>query len=115
MSAIPSPPKTGGETEPIGRRPPPRKARAADPILQSAAASVHPFADLKLPGLRIMSRCVVPENRFVVMAGALSACMVALGPPSVAGTPESDARGEAGPVILAQAKPNPQPAPNAEA
>ena len=34
--------------------------------------------------------------------------MVALGPPSAAETPKSQ-------VILAQAKPNPQPAPNAEA
>ena len=62
-----------------------------------------------------MSRRVLPANRFIVMAGVLSACVVALGSPSAAGMPESDARGDAGQVILAQAKPNPQPVPNAEA
>jgi periplasmic protein CpxP/Spy len=61
-----------------------------------------------------MSRCVVPANRLVVIAGVLSACL-AQGSPSAAGMPDSAARGEAGPVILAQARPNAQPAPNVEA
>ena len=61
-----------------------------------------------------MSRCVVPASRFVVMASVLSACL-ALGSPSAAGMPDSAARGQAGRVILAQARPNAQPAPNVEA
>jgi len=61
-----------------------------------------------------MSRCVVPANRFVVTAGVLTACL-ALGSPSAAGMPDGPARGQAGRVILAQARPNAQPAPNVEA
>jgi hypothetical protein len=62
-----------------------------------------------------MSRCVVPANRLAVMAGVLSACLVELGSPSAAGMPDGAARGEAGGVIVAQARPNAQPAPNVEA
>jgi LTXXQ motif family protein len=60
-----------------------------------------------------MSRYVVPANGLLVTASVLSACLVGLGSPS-AGMPYA-APAEVGQIILAQARPNTQPAPNVEA
>jgi hypothetical protein len=63
-----------------------------------------------------MSRCVVPADRFVVMAGLLSCCLVLqFFPPAAAGMPGGSPPEEAGRVRLAQARPNSQAAPNVEA
>jgi hypothetical protein len=62
-----------------------------------------------------MSRSVVPANGLLVIASVSNACLVALGSPCAARMPVSAARAEAGQVILAQTRPNVQPAPNVEA
>jgi periplasmic protein CpxP/Spy len=61
-----------------------------------------------------MSRYVVPANRLLVTASVLSVSLVALSSPSAAGMSDSTARGAAGQVMLAQARPTAQPAPNVE-
>jgi hypothetical protein len=63
-----------------------------------------------------MSRRVVSANRFMMMAGMLNACVVALASPSgAAGMTYGVAPEEAARVILAQTRPNAPPAPTVEA
>jgi protein CpxP len=62
-----------------------------------------------------MSRYAVPANGLFVMASALSSCLVGLGSPSAAEMLYGAARTEAGQIVLAQARPNTQPAPNVDA
>ena len=63
-----------------------------------------------------MPRCLIPVDRATVMAGALSAFLIASGAPGEAtGMPGSAAPEEVGRVVLAQAGPNVPPPPNVEA